>query len=141
MARNPDLNIASVLAVTKRTPGRGRGRKSELYRWMAARHDALAAGFAKDPPSWTGLAKFFTDAGMLSTDGLPQTAASVRSTWIRVTQAAARKKAVSGAGSSVEAPTRTDDPDLTAALDLPQQDPSPPLSARDRLRAKMKPVT
>jgi hypothetical protein len=89
-----ELDTAAVLAVTRRTPGRGRGRKSALYLWMAARHDALAAGFAKEPPSWTALAQFFTEQGMLSTDGLPQSAASVRSTWVRVTQAAARRKAL-----------------------------------------------
>jgi hypothetical protein len=60
---------------------------------MEARHDALVAAFAKEPPSWTGLAKFFSDAGMLTADGLPQTAASVRSTWMRVTQTRARRAA------------------------------------------------
>src|ERR1700709_1460426 len=91
MARKtPDL--AAALAAMKQASGRGRGRKSDVYQWMAARYDGLAEAFAKDPPSWTGLAKFFTDNGMLTADGLPQTAASVRSIWVRLEQAKRRRK-------------------------------------------------
>ena len=97
MTRKLTLDLASALAAMKQVSGRGRGRKSEIYRWMDARHDALAAAFAKEPPSWTGLARAFNDAGMLSADGLPQTPASVRSTWMRVTQTRERRKAVTPA--------------------------------------------
>jgi hypothetical protein len=93
MSRKPTPDIASALAAMKQSSGRGRGRKSEIYRWMDARHDALMAAFAKEPPSWTGLARFFNEAGMLSADGFPQTPASVRSTWIRVTTTRTRRRA------------------------------------------------
>jgi hypothetical protein len=96
MTLKPPPDLASALIAMRQAPGRGRGRKSEIYRWMAARHDAMAAAFAKEPPSWTALAKFLADAGMRTAEDLPPTPASVRSTWIRVTQQAARRTAVAG---------------------------------------------
>ena len=128
MARNNDPDTAAVLAVTRRTPGRGRGRKSDLYRWMAARHDALAEGFAKEPPSWTALAKFFTERGMLSTDGLPQTAASVRATWVRVTQAAARRQPLRQGAHPVvaaDSPPDPQPPETGSDNDRPGTEPPP----------------
>jgi hypothetical protein len=97
MSLKPTPDTASALAASKQASGRGRGRKSDIYKWMDARHDALAAALAKDPPSWTGLARFFNEAGMLSADGLLQTPASVRSTWIRVTQTRTRRMAIARA--------------------------------------------
>jgi hypothetical protein len=93
MTLKPSPDLASALKAMRQAPGRGRGRKSEIYRWMAARHDAMAAAFAKEPPAWTALAKFLAEAGMRTAEGLPPTAASVRSTWMRVTQQAARRAA------------------------------------------------
>jgi hypothetical protein len=122
MARNPTPDLAGALAAMKSQTGRGRGRKSEMYRWMDARHDALAAAFAKEPPSWTGLAKFFTEAGMLTADGLPQTAASVRSTWMRVTQTRARRAAVVGRLTVVDPA-----PEMTIADDAVVQPGAEPL--------------
>jgi hypothetical protein len=70
---------------------------------MAARHDALAAAFAREPPSWVGLAKFFADAGMKTAEGVPPTPASVRATWLRV-HAQANRQREAAATSPAPAP-------------------------------------
>jgi hypothetical protein len=101
MTLKPSPDLAAALKAMRQAPGRGRGRKSDVYRWMAARHDAMAAAFANEPPSWTALAKFLADAGMRTADGLPPTPASVRSTWIRVNQQAARQTVAAGQARQV----------------------------------------
>ena len=90
-ALEPDT--ASLLAASRRTTV-GRGRKSPLYRWFDRRYEALARGFEKNPPSWVAMADFFNRHKMLTVDGLPQTAASVRSTWKRVEAGRNRRIAI-----------------------------------------------
>lgn len=91
MAKKP-LDITSVLAAMRQSPGRGLGRKSKIYRWMEARYDALSDAFAKEPPSWTGLARYLSEEGFLGTDGLAPTPAAVRSTWLRVETSMKRRR-------------------------------------------------
>lgn len=76
--------IAEALKAMRQAPRRGLGRKSAIYQWMEARHAALAAAFEKEPPSWTGLAKYFAGIGLMDTNGRPPTAAATRSAWLRV---------------------------------------------------------
>jgi hypothetical protein len=92
MAAKKNLDLAGALDAMRKAPGRGKGRKSAIYQWMAARYDALAAAFAEEPPSWTGLAKYFADGGLMGTDGLPPTPAAVRATWLRVASSMERKR-------------------------------------------------
>lgn len=108
MAKTKHLDVAGALAAMRQAPGRGRGRKSEIYRWMAARYDALSAAFEKEPPSWTGLARYFAEGGMMGTDGLPPSAAAVRSAWLRVSEAMNRKR------RRPSAPQTTAEPEVPA---------------------------
>src|ERR1700759_43169 len=67
----PDLRGA--LEEMGRDPSRGRGRKGPIYKWMAARYEALSRQFAHEPPSWVALAKYFAAHGLMTASGLPPT--------------------------------------------------------------------
>ena len=127
MARKPDADLASALAAMRQASGRGRGRKSAIYQWMAVRHADLVAAFKKEPPSWTGLAKFFADHGMMSADGLPPTAAAVRSTWMRVDQTATRRKAARNPVAPPDDHAPRPSRDVRGDDDEPLPDDGPPL--------------
>nr|WP_294557709.1 hypothetical protein [uncultured Rhodopila sp.] len=89
MSKPPDL--AGAIAAMRAT-ARGPHRKSPVYEWLAARHNALAAEFAKQPPSWTALAKYLSDGGIMNADGKPLTPSAVRSSWLRVEADYRRKR-------------------------------------------------
>jgi hypothetical protein len=91
MNRSPTPDIADALAAMRMASGRGRGRKSEVYRWMAQHYDELAGAFAQEGGSWTALAGFLSNQGMRTADGLPLSAASVRSVWVRLSQTRGRQ--------------------------------------------------
>jgi hypothetical protein len=93
MSKSHAPTIADAFAAMRQAGGRGRGRKSAVYEWMAEHYEELAQGFILEPPSWTALATFFTGHGMLTADGLPQTAASVRSVWVRLSSSRDRRGA------------------------------------------------
>jgi hypothetical protein len=71
------------------------GRRSPLYRWMRARHDALAASLEIDGPAWIRVTEALREAGLTDGAGKPPTLSRVRTTWYHVKRdvAAARTKA------------------------------------------------
>jgi hypothetical protein len=81
-------DIDAALAAMRQSATKGRGRKSAPYQWLAARHDALVAAFAEEPPSWPALAAFLAERGIMNADGKPPTAEGLRKVWLRVRQAA-----------------------------------------------------
>jgi hypothetical protein len=89
-ADDPDL--AGALAAMA-APRRGPRRTSQVYEWMAARYDGLAAAFRKKQPSWIALTEYLTEHGLTGADGKPASSAAVRSAWLRLDAAMLRKRA------------------------------------------------
>jgi hypothetical protein len=128
VVKSPGPDLAGALAAMRRSPARGRGRKSPVYLWLAARHDPLAAAFAREAPSWAALARYLGEGGVTGSDGLPPTAASVRSAWLRVVEATARRRARAAAkGQAPAAPeAATAGPAHDGDDDPPGPEPAPP---------------
>jgi hypothetical protein len=70
------------------------GRHSPLYRWMRARHDALAAALEADGASWPTIAAMLASSGLTDGAGKPPTPERARKCWhqVRKDVAAARAK-------------------------------------------------
>ncbi|QQP92726.1 hypothetical protein IGS68_30150 (plasmid) [Skermanella sp. TT6] len=85
---DPELEAIAGIA-------RSASRRSPLYRWLHARHDAFAALIREDRPGWQALAGGFAGLGLLSPEGRPLTPEAVRHTWWRVRRdvAASRRAA------------------------------------------------
>jgi hypothetical protein len=94
--KGPD--VAGALAAMRSAPAVGRGRKSEAYEWLHARHDVLAQAFAERPPSWKALAVYLGENGIKGGNGKPPTAAALRSAWLRVLGNVARRRSSQGKG-------------------------------------------
>src|SRR5580704_2950856 len=94
--KGPD--VAGALAAMRSAPAVGRGRKSEAYEWLHARHKALAQAFAERPPSWKALAVYLGENGITGGNGKPPTAAALRSAWLRVLGNVARRRSSQGTG-------------------------------------------
>lgn len=118
----PDTD--GYLRAIKANARRGPRRKSPVYEWLAARHDELVAAFKRTPPSWTVLAKYLAEGGVLNADGVPPTPSAVRTSWLRVEADLARKRS-GRRGSSPDAPSpapaapvqRHDPPPVDPAID------------------------
>lgn len=89
MTTSPDLKGALE---AMKSASRGPRRKSPVYEWLAAKHDALATAFRTSQPSWKALAEYLGNGGVMGADGVPATPAAVRSTWLRVQADRARKR-------------------------------------------------
>ncbi len=131
MAKNCEPDLAGAVAAMRKAPARGRGRRSPVYQWLAARHDALAALFEKEPPSWTALARYLGEGGITASDGLPPTASTVRSVWLRVAENAARRKARQAAEVAKTRPTRAEDDEPAGDTPLPADFGSKPTPIED----------
>jgi hypothetical protein len=59
----------------------GRGRRSQVYAWMLAHREELAALFRRQPPSWDGIARYLGERGLQSGRGLPPSGESCRHAW------------------------------------------------------------
>jgi len=132
------------------------GRNGDIYRWLRAHHEELAADLAACRPSWRVVADRMGAEGLIGKTKRPPTARTVRLTWGRVCSdlmaekeaaelerltgvrpASRRKKASAGwLPSSFAQPTQPNAPSLTrgvhqgnhsAALPaVPQQRPALP---------------
>jgi hypothetical protein len=87
----PEPDTAGAIMAMK-ARARGPRRKSPIYEWLAARHDELAAAFRKTPPSWTALADYLGQGGVMNVDGALPTPSAVRTSWLRVEADLARKR-------------------------------------------------
>jgi hypothetical protein len=108
---------------------RGPRVKGPVYEWLSSNYAELARGFRQTSPSWTGLAKYLADNGVLTVDGKPPTANSVRMTWLRVEADQVRRTRRSRAPSD---DTHTADPPPAAPTSPPLQPTSVPVVPSSR---------
>jgi hypothetical protein len=127
----PNDEMAKIVA-TNRSYG---GRRSSLYRWMRARHDALAASMEADGVAWARITETLREAGLTDGTGKPPTVSRVRTTWYHVKQdvAAAHAKAEASRKPRVAFPLVTENP-------LPSPVPCEPRPPSDRPPAIPSPV-
>jgi hypothetical protein len=111
MSKLPD--VAGALAAMNKAKAGGRGRKSAVYLWLRKNHDALAAAFEINAPSWAAMADYLGKSGIMGGDGNRPTAAGVRSAWTRVVSDIARRRAA--AGAPVSSTTMTGMPSASPA--------------------------
>jgi hypothetical protein len=131
---SPGPDLKGALEAMRREPSRGRGRKGPIYKWMAARYDALSRQFAHEPPSWVALARYFADHGLMTAAGLPPTPEILRSTWNRVSQDAKRRRLKPEPQEPQDTPpadvprstTATDDPPASRPTGKPTFTPAGP---------------
>lgn len=84
--------------------------RSPLMIWLIENHDEFAALLAKHGADWKGLAKQFSDAGLVSRSGNALTARTVETYWLRARrhvakQATARRKSSGGRAASPAEPS------------------------------------
>lgn len=84
MAARKRTSAGQVLAALAQSEGRGRGRRSPLYRWFQQHHDELAAGFKRTAPVWQVIADALARQGIRDADGKPPIAETTRAAWWRV---------------------------------------------------------
>ena len=114
----PDM--AGAVSAIAEARARGRGRKSPVYLWLRSRHDELEAAFEENAPSWSALAKYLGDGGVMSGDGTRPTATSVRNAWLRVRKAVAEQRRKRGRPAGPPAPAAVQDaPEAPEADELP----------------------
>ncbi len=89
MSKPPDT--AGAIQAMK-AASRGPRIKSPVYEWLAARHDELVAAFESQPPKWKALAAYLAQGGVKNADGQPPSAATVRTSWLRVEASMAARK-------------------------------------------------
>ena len=68
-------------------------RRSSLMIWMITHHDEFARLLQKNGADWPGLAKYFSDAGMLSRTGEPLSPRTVETYWFRAKRAVLKQRA------------------------------------------------
>jgi hypothetical protein len=71
--------------------GRGRGRRSPLYRWMASNADAFGQMLTETQPTWESVAKGLAAAGLKDGYGNLPTAKRAQMTWASVQKDRAAK--------------------------------------------------
>ena len=81
---------------------RPHGNCTDLYRWLRAHHDKLAAELEAHRPSWTTVARGIEEAGITGRFGAPLTARTVRRVWVTV----CRDVAAATAAAELERMTR-----------------------------------
>src|SRR5689334_7197858 len=72
---------------------RGASKRSALYLWLHANHDEFLALMEETRPNWKRLAEGFAEIGIVTPEGKPLTAETVRVTWYRVRRDVAKARA------------------------------------------------
>ena len=73
-----DQALTRVLEHLRKRPYRHR---TALYRWLRARHKALAAEFKRSSPAWNVVAEAIAAEGITGGTGKPPTGRAVRRIW------------------------------------------------------------
>ena len=73
-----DQALTRVLDHLRKRPYRHR---TDLYRWLRARHKALAAEFESSAPAWNVVAEAIAAEGITGGTGKPPTGRAVRRIW------------------------------------------------------------
>jgi len=73
----------------------GRGRRSQIYLWLRARHDQLVESFAETGPAWSSIAAHLGNIGLVGGWGKPPAPETVRKAWYLV-----RRDVAARAGSA-----------------------------------------
>ena len=81
---------------------RPHGNCTDLYRWLRAHHQKLAAELQAHSPSWTTVARGIEAAGITGRFGAPLTSRTVRRVWVTV----CRDVAAANAAAELERMTR-----------------------------------
>ena len=71
----------AVAALIAPVAVQGRARRSPLFRWLTARHDAFAAMRSQYPATWGDLASALASLGVTDGQGQAPTGERVRKTW------------------------------------------------------------
>jgi hypothetical protein len=90
-SRPPAPDLAGALAAMKKADRR-RGRPSPVHQWLETNYDGLAAAFRREPPSWTNLADYLGEHGVMGLEGRRLSPAAVRAAWVRVDKAQRRRR-------------------------------------------------
>jgi hypothetical protein len=126
--------VIGLVAENARARAIGRGRRSQLYLWLRAHHDQLAASFAEIGPAWGSIAAHLGNIGLVGGWGDPPAPETVRKAWYLVRRDVAANRAKSN-GSAADDPTLvvtfTSQPASTspvppAPVTPPTDDPAPP---------------
>lgn len=90
-AKAPDAMLAAIAARLQANAGRGRGRRSALFRWMDANADAFSRLLADHQPTWASVADALAAEGLRDGNGQPPTAKRAMTTWADVQKARAAR--------------------------------------------------
>ena len=88
-AGGPVGDVTQLITLLDQTAMRGRGRHSQLSRWLRAHHDAFVAMLADRQPGWDDLATALAALGLRDGDGKPPTGERARKAWWAVRRAKA----------------------------------------------------
>jgi len=116
---------------------RGRGRRSQLSRWLRAHQDAFRALLADKQPGWDDLATALATLGLRDGDGKPPTGERARKAWWAVRRAKATTRA--SPDSPATPPPLPRDEIAPAAQAIPA--PGAAAAARPRMRLDLRPAT
>jgi hypothetical protein len=100
MAKRLPDDLRKIAERLQVNPGFGRGRRSQLYRWMLVRANDLERMLADLQPSWSSLADALAEAGLRDGTGNPPNAERCRKTWHAVNAERTRRAQVRAAGST-----------------------------------------
>jgi hypothetical protein len=118
-----DDQVAQVASLIAGPPARGRGKRSPLWNWLMAHHDAFATMLSQQPASWEAIANGLGALGLTDGKGSAPTAERVRKAWWMVRhEAASGDKAPSPAPSSPHGQSHGYSPDANASA---QRSPLP----------------
>lgn len=115
----PAATVSGIVARLQQAPSRGRGRRSPVVLWLRQNRADLEAAFAVNAPAWGVIAAYLAESGIMSGDGSPPKAVTVRSAWLRV-KAEAKKKAPAASG----APS----PSVVQPIEPPRPAPAAPVA-------------
>lgn len=106
MPRKVPDEIQKMAARLEPSTGGGRGKRSELFRWIYDRADSFQTMLNEHQPSWESVAKVFADTKVRDGSGKLPSAERVRKAWLDVRQAKgwATKKAQAQSNAVVPAP-------------------------------------
>lgn len=94
-------DVAGAIEAIRKAKAIGRGRRSPVYLWFWKRHDALAAAFEENAPSWPALAEYLGNHGVLDGHGKPPSAGATENAWWRVKRDKARDAGAKAATGEV----------------------------------------